>query len=339
MSVTALALIATFVTAWGLTGLFGRPKRPVGPLDHPNPRSLHHLPRPRSGGLAMVAGLTVGSVLWAPGELAPLGLALLPGVLVAAVDDWRALSFAPKLLGQGLTAGLLLALWLPPPGLTGLPTPLEGVLWGVFIVATTNFYNFMDGLDGLAATMAVVGFASLAGLGLVAGQVDYAALCALIALAAGGFLVFNWPPARIFMGDVGSTTLGALVGVMVLAGAASGVASPPLALLPFAPFGIDAGVTLAVRLWRREAVWRAHRQHYYQRLALMGVQRRAILWGYGGLMVAGGLSAFGVCRSPELVQHAIVGLWVVIYGLVIAHLEARLPARSATATPSGENPP
>ena len=267
-------LLLSFALAVALTPLIRAGAGRLGFLDRPNPRSSHQRVVPRGGGAAIVLASLVAfctlSSSWAgAATLLGAGLAL---ALVGLWDDRFGLSPLPRLAFQ--LAAALAAVWggagidrlpLPPP----LDLPLHG-LGGVFavlwIVAVVNFYNFLDGIDGLAALQGVV-----TGLGLAWAGWDpvVIGLGAAIAGACLGFLLFNWSPATIFMGDIGSCFLGYTFAALPLL---APVESRPRAVLFVALslwfFLADATWTLARRFARGERWYQAHREHLYQHLAL-----------------------------------------------------------------------
>jgi UDP-N-acetylmuramyl pentapeptide phosphotransferase/UDP-N-acetylglucosamine-1-phosphate transferase len=176
---------------------------------------------------------------------------------------------AVAMLANGLTLTELALpgfIWLWPAGFGGIVSVL-------YIVWMINLYNFMDGMDGFAGGMTVIGFTTLGMLGGMAGDTAYATLALIVAASAGGFLLFNYPPARIFMGDAGSSTLGFLAAFFSLWGASLEIFPFWIAVLVFSPFIIDATVTLFRRLLKGERVWQAHKSHFYQRLVQLG-------WGH-----------------------------------------------------------
>jgi UDP-N-acetylmuramyl pentapeptide phosphotransferase/UDP-N-acetylglucosamine-1-phosphate transferase len=295
-----LAPFSAFATCWLVLAWLLRRGRL--PMDHPNERSLHATPTPRIGGLGIMAGVGV-----AAGWLAGAGLlqGALPAVLaafglaaVSVLDDVRGLPVALRFLAHFVAAGAcLLAL-----GLTGWAL-LAGTLAVVWV---TNLYNFMDGSDGLAGGMAALGFGTLA---LAAWQGDapgLAAFCAAITAAALAFLRFNFPPARVFMGDAGSIPLGFLAATLGILGARQHVWPWLFPLLVFSPFIVDASVTLVRRALRGEKIWRAHRSHYYQRVVLLGATHRQLALAAYALMLAMAALAFALLFLP---QHA---AWVLI---------------------------
>jgi UDP-N-acetylmuramyl pentapeptide phosphotransferase/UDP-N-acetylglucosamine-1-phosphate transferase len=169
----------------------------------------------------------------------------------------------------------------------------------VAMVWMINLYNFMDGMDGLAGGMAVFGFGFMAIAAWIGGNEPCAFVSATVASAAAAFLSFNFYPARIFLGDAGSTAFGFLAAGLSLIGWRAGVWSLWLPILVFAPFIVDATVTLVTRILHKEKFWQAHRSHCYQRLVLSGWgQRRTVLAEYM-LMVVCGIAALVYQRLSE----------------------------------------
>lgn len=282
-----LAPVLAFVVAWGVTRACCRPGAWLYFLDQPNERSLHVTPTPRTGGVGVMAGLLAGGALVGVAGLGsvPMGTALVGAgglALVGLADDRFSLSARSRLFVQVLVAGLYLAQLGPVGG------GFEVLALGVGLVWMGNLYNFMDGSDGLAGGMALFGFSAYALAAALGGQEGLALVCGAVAAAAAGFLVFNFHPARIFMGDAGSVPLGFLAGALGLAGRETGAWPLWFPLLVFAPFILDASVTLLRRALRGERVWEAHRTHYYQRLVQMGMgHRRTALLAYALMAVAG----------------------------------------------------
>lgn len=160
-----------------------------------------------------------------------------------------------------------------------------------FIMWITNLYNFMDGMDGFAGGMTVIGFGFLAYFGWRGGHQIILVTSMFVASSAAGFLFHNFPPAKIFLGDIGSISFGFLAASILVLGIRDELFDIWVALLIFSPFIVDATVTLLTRLARREKVWRAHRGHYYQRLVIAGwSHRKTVLIEYA-LMLAAGFSA------------------------------------------------
>ncbi len=241
-------------------------------IDRPNHRSSHTTPTPRGGGVALVLALYVGLaaataldvISWRPLALMLCGL---PIAIIGYADDALTLSARTRLMVQALCAGLALWVLSPLPALTlfGITVPVSAaaVLYFLGIVWLTNLYNFMDGIDGIAALETVaIGLCWIALLGL-----SHATVPLILIFATLGFLYFNWPPARIFMGDVGSAFCGFVVAVLALFYASIDQTSVLLWLIPASAFIVDATVTLIVRVLRGQRPGVAHRSHAYQHAA------------------------------------------------------------------------
>lgn len=311
-----IVVISAFIVCWLVLALLLRRGRL--PMDHPNERSLHATPTPRIGGLGIMAGVGV-----AAGWMAGAGLlqGTLPVVLAAfalaalsVLDDVRSLPVALRLLAHFVAAvACLLAL-----GLSGWAL-LAGML---AVVWMTNLYNFMDGSDGLAGGMAAIGFGALALAAWLGDAPGLAAFCAAIAATALAFLRFNFPPARIFMGDAGSIPLGFMAATLGIVGAMQHVWPWLFPLLVFSPFIVDAGVTLIRRALRGEKVWRAHRSHYYQRVVLLGATHRQLALASYALMLAAAALAFALLLYLQYTAWLLI-LSAAIYLLVFLAIDSR----------------
>ncbi|HLW25533.1 MAG TPA: glycosyltransferase family 4 protein [Steroidobacteraceae bacterium] len=279
LNIPILALACAVTAAsWAMTGALRRRALARGRLDMPNRRSSHAVPTPRGGGLAIVlAAYAAFLVLFLLGRLpGSLLLALLGGVPVAAIgfrDDHKPVSARVRLTVHFAAASWSLA-WLggvPALQIGGSMVSLgvPGVLFGaVAIVWTINLFNFMDGIDGIASAEAIFVLGAAAGLSLWSGSSSPLVPAELLlAAACAGFLYWNWPPARIFMGDVGSGYLGYTIAVFALAAGRHRPEAPFVWLTLGAVFFVDATVTLARRALRGERVHEAHRSHGYQWLA------------------------------------------------------------------------
>lgn len=217
-----------------------------------------------------------------PGVPPPLWWALIAVLGVSLADDRKALPASLRLVVH-LSAA---AIWC---------WHLLGAGWSlclaVLLVAwSANLFNFMDGSDGLAAGMAISGFTLL---GVLAAQSGHAlALPALVAGGcAAGFLLFNFPPARLFMGDAGSIPLGFLAAGLGLWGMRDGLWTAWVPALAFAPFVIDASATLLLRVMKGKKPWEAHREHLYQRVVLRGAShRRLLVWAYPMMLACAALA-------------------------------------------------
>jgi UDP-N-acetylmuramyl pentapeptide phosphotransferase/UDP-N-acetylglucosamine-1-phosphate transferase len=268
--------VATFLALAGLLQL-----RRHLPVDVPNARSLHSEQTPRIGGLGMLLGAGAVMVVYlaqvaaSSWQLYVATGAALALSLVSLLDDFQHLPVTLR-LGVHLAAAGLVASMADLPLITTIIVTL-------LLVWMTNLYNFMDGSDGLAGSMALVGFMAYAWAAWPMAP-EIALVCAMLAAAAAGFLIFNFPPAKVFMGDAGSIPLGFLAGSMGLAGWRADVWSIEFPLLVFFPFIADATYTLIRRTAYGEVVWRAHNKHCYQRLVRMGWSHRKVLFLYLLLM-------------------------------------------------------
>lgn len=273
----ALAL-ATAVISAALTYAAARVARSRGLMDIPNDRSSHRIPTPRGGGIAVVISATIAFVvLFEQGRIGGhLLLALLGGTMVAGVghlDDRREVPASVRLVVHVVAAVWALA-WLG-----GLPAlrlgdhlvslgALGHVLGVLVIVWTLNLFNFMDGIDGIAGAEALFISWSAALLQLLTGGPDASAMAAVpFGAACAGFLVWNWQPARIFLGDIGSGFLGYVIAVLAIAGGDARPVGFWTWLILGGVFFADATVTLVRRLLRGERVHQPHRSHAYQWLA------------------------------------------------------------------------
>lgn len=250
------------------------------------------------------------------------GALLLAGV--AWWDDRYTLGPLWRLLSQIIAVAI--AVWSLAPGLGfGL---LIMTLMGVWAI---NLYNFMDGMDGFAGSMALWGFGFYAAVGLLSEHMMFALAAGVVMAGVLGFLYFNWPQARIFLGDVGSTGLGFLAFVFALWGMQAQILSPILAALVFAPFIVDASIVLLRRLLTGETVWHPHRKHYYQRWVLAGLSHRQVLrraWGY--MALAWGLAMAAYLGWLHLYQALGVAVIIAVSSLVVWEykLARRIPWKS-----------
>lgn len=313
--------------AWLVCWLLVHPRNPWQVLDWPNERSLHDRPVPRTGGLAILCGVLVAAsgLSWdaTPGALVMVGAILAVG-LVSWYDDRKGLSPRLRLavhvaaaLGVAIAAIRLPAAWLPGV-VIALGIPLRAFITTLFLVWWINLYNFMDGMDGFAGGMAVFGFGTLAALGYRAHDPAFAGIALAVASANLGFTVANFPPARLFMGDMGATLLGFAAGIMIIAGSARGDFPLWAGLAVFSPFLVDATVTLLKRVAHAERLTAAHRGHYYQRLVRAGLSHRRTVLGEYGLMAMCALSAYAGTGASTSVQWAIIAALAVLYGALAA---------------------
>ena len=285
-------------------------------LDVPNDRSSHTIPTPRGGGLGfsiILLALLPAFVLTSP-EQSQLWIALFGGGMLTAtvgwIDDRQSLSartrFVVHLLAGIWTVSWLgglpvlqLGQWQLPLGLFGGALAVVGVVW------STNLYNFMDGIDGLAGSQAVIVGLIGGTLFALSGEMAPAVVCWAIAATAGGFLAWNWPPAKIFMGDCGSGLLGFLIAGLALYGENSG--SVPLLVwtVLMGVFLCDATATLLARMMAGEKWYKAHCTHAFQRLVKAGLTHRQVTSGIIGVNVLLAVLAATIWKIPA---YAVPGL-------------------------------
>jgi UDP-N-acetylmuramyl pentapeptide phosphotransferase/UDP-N-acetylglucosamine-1-phosphate transferase len=316
LSHTVAVFLPAMLASAALTGLALGILRRRAILDMPNERSSHTVPTPRGGGWGLMLALLPFWLwaVWRAGRLHDrFELALLGGAVllmaVSWIDDRRGLGPVPRFAAQMVAVGTAIALMPGDLSLSAglLPLPLDRIFAALVWLWFVNLFNFMDGIDGLAG-----GSAAAMGLGLMLiwlrhgpSQLE-AFRGAMIIAVSVGFLVWNWSPAKIFMGDVGSVPLGFLLGFCLIRLAMDGgqVAALIVALYYLA----DATITLLRRARRGERVWQAHREHYYQRstqlgrthagtaktaimveLALAIFAWLSVLWGWWMLLPSAGL--------------------------------------------------
>lgn len=267
--------VICFLSSCGLTWLFRRYALRIRLLDHPNARSSHVVPTPRGGGVAFVVTTLLAVVVCASlvPNLRPLAAALLGGGLIVAllgyIDDRHHLPSRWRLLGH-LASGTWVLAWLgpiPPVPILGVAVPLGPIGLGLsllHLVWMINLSNFMDGIDGVASTQAITCALGGAWLWWLVTPGQGWMFAVLLAACVCGFLVWNWPPARIFMGDSGSGFLGFMLGALSLW---SGQEEPRLFWAWFILFGcfmVDATTTLVRRVAQGARFDEAHRTHAYQ---------------------------------------------------------------------------
>lgn len=395
--VVFLAMLSC-LASWRLCGSM----RGLAHLDHPTDRSLHTVPTPCVGGLAILGGLysaillgiaaVVSGAVFATFEKPNLvagswilGLTLLI-LVISYLDDRRIIQPGIRLaIHVVAVAGFVRGVggwveWIPIPLMGNvilgwLMVPLwfllivwirklfgsimgltEGALilglgFVAYVMATggpiismvlslgltvlclvwvTNLYNFMDGMDGFAGGMTLIGHAFLGYLAWQGGHHLIFALSLLVAGASCGFLIWNFPPAKIFMGDAGSVPLGFLTGTLATLGVHDKLFDVWVPVLIFSPFWVDATVTLIRRMLEGEKIWQAHRSHYYQRLVLAGWgHRRTVLAEYGLMLWCGAVAIFyhHASEAWRLVSLGVWGLVFVMAAVGVAAVEQRKVAR------------
>ena len=324
MTLFVAVLIAFAVSAW-LTHRFCDPWSRFHILDLPNERSLHTHPTPRSGGLAVLVGGLVGGLviaLFTEGQniLFWLVAAVLPVAAVSYADDCAGVPIFLRVLVHMVAAAILVVGcgFIRPGFIPGL----TAVLAFFYIVWMINLYNFMDGIDGFAGGMAVIGFGTFAIFGWIHGHIIFAGVNLVVCASVAGFLLYNFPPAKIFLGDAGSASLGLMAAGLSLWGAREDIFPFWIALLVFSPFVVDATITLARRLVRGERIWQAHRSHYYQRLVQAGWgHRKTLMWEYTVMLACAGTS-IAISFQSSKVQWMMIAMWTSIYVLLMRGVES-----------------
>jgi len=324
----AAAILIAFFGSLILTGAVRRYALAKDILDHPNVRSSHTRPTPRGGGMAIVVVvllLVVALDMVEKWEFSKVAALFTGGLLVAAVGFWDDLGglsakwrFLAHLVASGIAVAAFGAIqWIPfgamrlPLGWLGIPVSVMMITWFI------NSTNFMDGIDGIAGSE--VAFVAAA-TGWLAYWDDYRSLAALgwvLAAACIGFLCWNWPPAKIFMGDVGSGFLGFLVGAFLL----DGFSQRPmdfwaLLILP-GVFTVDAAITLLRRVVTGRRWYEAHRSHAYQHAAQrwghLKVTLTLLLLNVGWILPISCLAR----QYPEMGWWMLLAAWFPVAGLVL----------------------
>jgi len=292
-----LIIALTVFLSWLLTGLATWYASRAGLLDHPGERHSHRQATPRGGGAGLIAALVlVTSVIAASSMPSNWAGCILPGMIVLAItgwwDDHRSLGIGLRFLIQ-LAVTIYLIACLSGNDWTG--GWIAMALAGLFVLWMTNLYNFMDGSNGMAGLQGLFAGGVLAWLFAQAGESEWSLLSLLLAAACAGFLPWNLGRARVFMGDVGSLSLGFLFAALLLQGVGSGAFSLPAGLLVMLLFLTDASLTLLSRVTRGERWYNAHRQHLYQRMIAGG-------WSHGRVALC----------------YQAINLVVILPGIVIA---------------------
>lgn len=288
-------------------------------LDVPNERSSHVVPTPRGGGLVVVLVVIVSLLAFSGTSGRGLSFGFYFGALVVAgislVDDLRGISPFVRLFFHAVAAGaVVFGFDIAAPGAES-----SVVVWGerivffVWIVWLINAYNFMDGIDGIAALQAVVAGVAWLAAGLLMAAPHSAFLGGITAAASLGFLLLNWQPAKIFMGDVGSAFLGFVFASLPIAAAreadgTSGWTVLFLGVMFVWMFVFDSVLTFLRRLLRGEKVWKAHREHLYQRLVIKGRSHASTTLVYG--VTGAVLSVVALAVFPVQILSAATGFLI-----------------------------
>jgi UDP-GlcNAc:undecaprenyl-phosphate/decaprenyl-phosphate GlcNAc-1-phosphate transferase len=335
-----LAFLLAGILALLLVPLTDRLARRVGAIDFPGERSMHEMPTPRLGGLAIFVAVAIAALIWLPWDAETrsilVGAALI--TLVGFLDDVYELSAAAKLLGQAVavivpvSAGVTVESFTFPflGALDPASVDLIDLPWGgavdlgdvgtvIGIVAVINVINLIDGVDGLAAGVCTISALALAVIALSLDRNAAGVLAALTAGASLGFLRHGFPPARTFMGDTGSNLLGYLLGVVAVQGAlkTNAVIALFLPLIILTVPILDTGFVVAKRLKYRRPIYKADTWHFHHRMANIGFsQRRTLAYLYGWTLVMAGL-ALALRFVPYSDDHGSFDLfWSAVMGIL-----------------------
>lgn len=334
---------ASSVLCWLATYAIRRWAPKVGLLDIPNERSSHKKPIPRGGGLSFVfitpvmTAITFSIVnIGAIHRVWPILLgSLLIAIISLADDRWH----LPILLRFGAHGASALIILVGTGYLREVVLP-GGILlqlgsWGlpltfIWIVGLTNAFNFMDGIDGLAAGHAIIAAMTVSWLARLRGADLVAWAMIIIAGSVSGFLLHNWPPAKIFMGDVGSAFLGFTFAGLSILSRESGTNCLPIMVwvVIMAPFIFDTVTTLILRIVRRLPWYRSHREHFYQRLLKCGWSHLAVTSLYlgittflGGVTIAYyGFQKISTLLFVGFVFIPLLGIVLVVWLVEINHI-------------------
>jgi len=319
-------LVVAFAIAAALTPFVARLARRIGAVDQPRARGLAERPTPLLGGLAIFAAVLVAALLFLPLSQSVKGIlggaALITAV--GALDDWRELGAGPKLVGQVVAALILV---LSGVSIDIVTLPFAGriefgnagdVLTLVGLVAVMNVVNFSDGIDGLAAGVCAISAAAFAIIAFDLGKDAAGVLAAITTGAAVGFLVHNFHPAAVFMGDCGALLLGLLLGGVIVEGSlkTNAVIALIVPLVVLAVPFLDTGFVVAKRIKYGRPVYRADTNHFHHRLNRLGFsQRRTVLYLYAWTFTMAGLAvALRFIPYSDDGGHLHVG-WTLLMGV------------------------
>ena len=306
-------------------------------LDQPGERRSHSAPTPRGGGIAIVIAWLLG-IAWlivrATSAMPFLEAAVIGLVLVAGVgwiDDHRPLSPWSRLAVHGLAAMVLALGVFAQGGNIGL-----AVAAFCITLVLVNVWNFMDGIDGLATSQAAL---AAAGYAIYAGTGTMAWLAIGLAAACAGFLPFNLPRARIFLGDVGSGALGFALAVVMVGTAGKGGSTWPVLLMPLSAFLVDATLTLASRMLRGERWWQPHVQHAYQHWARRSGQHAVVTAAYAGWTLVAVAIMLLARTSGIAMMVAIILAWYLVGSIVWSRGASALLVFPPAPFTLGQSPP
>lgn len=338
----AVICISAFALSIFITHFLLRRFERFGLIDIPNERSAHFNPTPRGGGLSFIFSFIIGACsLFISGLVGHEWLlpVLAAGPMIAIVgvmDDRRSMSATSRLFTH-FSAALLVYLLVTKGFEVNLSVSFVPAGWPIltfvfcllFVAWMVNLYNFMDGIDGMAATNAVICALSLAGLAFWQGHSELTSIYLLLAASVLGFLIFNWSPAKIFMGDSGSTFLGFAFATLALTG--KGLTNVPFVanVIVLGCFIVDATYTLLVRGVRGKRIHQAHQDHAFQHAVQIGWSHRRTVVFYACITIFWLLPmAVGALAYDRLALVFLAIAYTPLIGLQIyfkAGIEGRAP--------------
>jgi UDP-N-acetylmuramyl pentapeptide phosphotransferase/UDP-N-acetylglucosamine-1-phosphate transferase len=331
-----IAAVMSLATGYAAARLISKQGLRWGLADVPNERSSHKTTVPRGGAIGIPVAAAIVGVFLTPSLLKVIGVSAVIAVL-AFISDRREFPVGARLL---LEAAAAVVVAYPA---IALSWSAAGVIWTglllalsmLYVIAQSNFFNFMDGIDGIAAIEAIISYGLLAILGWIEGKADIAILSVAVVAGVVGFLPLNFPRAKVFMGDVGSVFLGFLFAAFVVSLAGSVKEFLTLSLFQ-GVFSVDCVLTIIRRVWKKDNLFKAHREHLYQRLVhFKGWSHPRASLVFGAAQLVFGTMALLLRKSPVGI---LIGLWP---SLVIAYIVSEvfwfrraLPARLLNNTRS-----
>jgi UDP-GlcNAc:undecaprenyl-phosphate GlcNAc-1-phosphate transferase len=324
-----LAFVFSGSVAWMLVPAAESFARRIGAMDEPKERSLHDVPTPKLGGLAILVGVLGAGLIWLPWDRETQSI-LLGAVAITALgvaDDIFDLPALPKLVGQ-ICAALIPVVWgdvrvdvTTLPFIGGFDTGWASYpITVIGIVAIANVINFIDGVDGLASGVCAIAAGAFAVIAISLDRYEAGVLAALTAGGAIGFLRHGFPPASSFMGDTGSNLLGYLLAITAVQGSLKTNAALAL-MLPLVVLAVpilDTSFVVAKRLKYRQPIYQADRWHFHHRMANIGKKPRetlALLYGWTLALAGLALALRFVPYSDD--RGNFDPLWTVVMALCI----------------------
>ena len=306
-------------------------------VDRPNERTLHLGTVPRGGGLIIIAVLFIALLCAALFSQRSITFAALSTLVllwggVSWWDDHKDIAPHYRFVFQALFAAITVALFGRVTNIQitediwfTIPIALGALLTFVGIVWMANLYNFMDGMDGMAASQSIIASITLSFWFWQVGDMALSSVCAVLAASCYAFLCWNWRPAKVFMGDVGSVTLGAFFATLLVIGVTRYDFPVISFLLLFSVFISDASLTISRRIIRGDTFWLPHRTHYYQRLANIGISHTKIVLGAVMIMLLTSLIASLSMSYRDMIPYLVLFTLIMVVStlLWVVHLEAK----------------